>query len=65
GRYKLYRNQEGAQLYDLEADPGETRDVAADRKDAFERLDRAREDWNKELMPPRFEGLAGARRKKK
>ncbi|MCX6636128.1 MAG: sulfatase-like hydrolase/transferase, partial [Acidobacteria bacterium] len=42
GRYKLYRNEDGAQLYDLEADPGETRDVAAEHKDVFERLERAR-----------------------
>ena len=64
GRYKLYRNQDGAQLYDLEADPGETRDVAADHKDVFERLERAREDWNKELKPPLFESPRPAGKKK-
>ncbi len=64
GRYKLYRNTEGAQLYDLETDIGETRDLAAARKDVFERLDRAREAWNKELIPPRFESPRPAGKKK-
>jgi hypothetical protein len=50
-------------LYDLEADPGETRDVAAEHKDVFERLERAREDWNKELKPPLFESPRPAGKK--
>jgi arylsulfatase A-like enzyme len=65
GRYKLYRDAAGAQLYDLEADAGETKDLAAERQQVFERLDRARVAWNRDLMPPRFEGLAAAGRKKK
>jgi len=64
GRYKLYRNADGAQLYDLEADPGESRDVAADHKDVFERLEGARQDWNKELKPPLFESPRPAGKKK-
>ncbi|MBI4875425.1 MAG: sulfatase-like hydrolase/transferase [Acidobacteria bacterium] len=65
GRYKLFRNAEGAELYDLEADIGETRDLAAERKDVFERLDRARQAWDRELIPPRFQSPQPAGGKKK
>lgn len=57
GRYKLARiaNAEPPQLYDLEADPGETRDLAAEQPQVVKRLTAAFEDWNTQLVAPLFE----------
>ena len=65
GRYKLLKSAEGAQLYDLERDPGETIDISAKRKSVFERLERARQEWNRELKAPLFESPRPAAKKGK
>jgi arylsulfatase A-like enzyme len=68
GRYKLVKIGEDAQLFDLESDIGETTDLAASKADVFQSLNQAREQWNKELIPPIFESpqpAAGKAGKKK
>jgi hypothetical protein len=57
GRYKLLRNSksEQPQLFDLETDLGETRDLAAEQPDVARRLSAAFEAWNAQLVPPLFE----------
>lgn len=51
GRYKLLRTAEDEpfRLYDLEADPGETRDLAAGEPDVVRRLRRSFEGWLAEV----------------
>jgi arylsulfatase A-like enzyme len=66
GRYKLVKIQGQTQLFDLESDIGETTDISAAKPDVLQRLDKAREDWNKELIPPIFESpRAGQKQKQK
>jgi hypothetical protein len=52
------------QLFDLEADVGETRDRAAEQPQVLARLDGARADWNRQLIPPLFESPRPANQKK-
>ncbi len=53
GRYKLLRvRDEPLQLYDLEADIGETRDLAPAHPEIVKRLLERWERWNSELVPP-------------
>jgi arylsulfatase A-like enzyme len=64
GRYKLVRPAQGwPELYDLDADVGETRDLAASKPEVRERLLAVYQRWNQELMPPRFESPQPARKK--
>jgi arylsulfatase A-like enzyme len=65
GPYKLVSAGGKDELYDLAADAEEARDVAAAQPDAVKRLAAARDQWNAQLMPPRFEGLPGAEKKAK
>ena len=56
GRYKLVKiGQSAPELYDLDADIGESKDLAGARPEVVARLDRAREEWNRQLIPPLFE----------
>jgi arylsulfatase A-like enzyme len=57
GRYKLLSSAkaEKPQLYDLDADIGEARDLAAEKPDVVKRLTAAFEAWNAQLVPPIFE----------
>ena len=65
GRFKLVRTPEGTtELYDLQADPGETKDLSGVRPDVAARLDKAREAWNRELTAPLFESPQPQRKKK-
>ena len=64
GKYKLVQNPAGTQLYDLDADIGETRDLAALQPEVLKKLDAAREQWNKQLVPPLFESPRPANQKK-
>jgi arylsulfatase A-like enzyme len=58
GDWKLVKEKgsERPMLFDLARDPGETRDLAAHRPDLLQRLRRAYEAWNAELVPPAFTG---------
>lgn len=58
GNWKLFQKPSGQQeLYDLAADIGEKRDVYAEQATRAEQLDKARKQWDSELLPPRFLGL--------
>jgi len=56
GRYKLVaRGRRAAELYDLEVDPGEATDLAAERPEVVERLRAALAEWERGLVPPLWE----------
>lgn len=59
GRWKLLINAEGtgAELYDLQADPNETKNLARDESDTTDRLSKAALDWfqSKPPLPPEKE----------
>ena len=44
-RYKLVTGKDGKQLYDLTADPGETRDLSAEQPDVVTRMSKLLDDW--------------------
>lgn len=54
GRYKLItgENVRAPQLYDLEADPSETRSLAAEQPALVARLTAAWQEWNAQMPPP-------------
>jgi hypothetical protein len=53
GGWKWFRTYENApQLYDLSADPGESRDLAAQQPAIAARLAAASAEWNRTLVPP-------------
>lgn len=47
------------ELYDLATDLGETNNLADVRTNELERLNAAVNQWNRQLIPPAFPGLAG------
>lgn len=56
GRHKLVHPGTGPeQLYDIVADIGETRDLAAEKPDVVEQLRKGHDAWNAELVAPLFE----------
>lgn len=75
GNWKLIRPVgKPAELYDLAADPGESKDLAASQPEVATRLTAALAAWEKELAPPAFPGSSaknedwgpgGANQKKK
>ncbi|MBM3335855.1 sulfatase-like hydrolase/transferase, partial [Candidatus Sumerlaeota bacterium] len=63
GRFKLVKSRDGQpELYDLDADIGETNDLAAKQPDVVKRLLAACEQWNSELAPPLWPNPAPAKR---
>ncbi len=53
GQWKWLRTYANApQLYDLAADPGESRDLAAQRPEIAQRLAAASAEWNRGLVAP-------------
>ncbi|MBM3335099.1 hypothetical protein FJY63_10605 [Candidatus Sumerlaeota bacterium] len=57
GPYKLVKIGGGtAQLFDLTADIGETRDLAREQPDRVEQLLKRLQDWNSQLIAPRWKG---------
>src|SRR5439155_21556859 len=65
GRYKLvHAAGEKNQLFDLDADIGETKDLAEAKPDVTARLLKAYEEWNAELRPPRWENPRAGQVKK-
>jgi len=67
GRYKLLQaaKDTAPQLYDLQSDIGETKDIAAEKPDVVTKLKQAHEAWNAELIPPIFESPRPAAKKAK
>ena len=63
GRYKLVRIGEQTELYDLETDIGETKDISASHPEIVKKLDETREQWNRELKAPLFENPRPAAKK--
>ena len=56
GRYKLVHLPAGAeQLYDLDADIAEAKDLAGEKPDLVEQLRKGHDAWNAEMIPPRWE----------
>ncbi len=66
GRYKLLKLNKAAspQLFDLNNDIGETKDLIGEKPDVAARLQRAFDAWNAELIPPLFESPKPAPKKK-
>ena len=60
GRWKLLCEYDGsrAELYDLDADPGETKDLAAENKALVKRLTEAVVIWHESLPPDNGPQLA-------
>jgi arylsulfatase A-like enzyme len=54
GRYKLITGtgKREHELYDVESDLGETKNIAAENSDLARRLDAAWQTWNAEMAPP-------------
>jgi arylsulfatase A-like enzyme len=57
-RTQRYRLDNANQLFDMEKDPGQTRDISADQKDLADRLSKALAQWKSEMLP----GLKNDRR---
>ena len=67
GHYKLVKAGKDAapQLFDLNNDIGEAKDLVSERPDVVMRLQEAHDTWNAELIPPIFESPKPAARKAK
>ena len=59
GHYKLHRSKKNnsVQLYDLDKDIGEAKDIAAQHPEKVKMLEKLRAEWDSELVEPRFLGL--------
>ncbi len=56
GRYKFIKaGQRQPALFDLQTDIGESKNLAPAHPDIMDRLLKAYEEWNKELIPPLFQ----------
>jgi arylsulfatase A-like enzyme len=64
GNMKLVKTEGRTELYDLEADIGESKDLTGARGDLLQRLENARERWNGQMMTPRFPNPPQAKKKK-
>jgi arylsulfatase A-like enzyme len=65
GDWKLVKNDvEPIALYNLAADVGETRNLAAQHPDRVTVLEAAWRRWNAEMAPPAWEGAASSARKR-
>ncbi len=64
GKYKLVRlEKQGEQLFDLDADVGETKDIAAQHPETLSELRAALNAWNAELITPVFDGSKRQRKR--
>jgi arylsulfatase B len=59
GRYKLLTAEENAkyELYDLDADRSETRNIAAELPEIVQRLDATWKLWNADMKPPAWKNV--------
>lgn len=66
GRYKLLKPGKDAepQLFDLNSDISEAKDIVREKPDVVARLQKAHDTWNAELIPPLFESPKPAAKKK-
>jgi hypothetical protein len=53
----IERTGKAPELYDLKADIGEERNLALSRDEDLAALEKMRVAWDKQLIPPVFEGL--------
>jgi arylsulfatase A-like enzyme len=70
GNWKLVKIGNRTELYDLEADIGESKNLSGEKPEILGRLEAARVSWNRQLIAPRFESPepaapAGTAKKKK
>jgi arylsulfatase A-like enzyme len=64
GQYKLVHLAAGAeQLYDLDADIAEVKDLAGEKPDLVEQLRKGHDAWNAEMIAPRWESPRPAAKK--
>jgi arylsulfatase A-like enzyme len=64
GQYKLVHLGEGTeQLYDLNADSAEAKDLAGEKPDLVEQLRKGHDAWNAELIAPIFESPRSGRKR--
>jgi arylsulfatase A-like enzyme len=63
GNMKLVKIGKRTELYDLEADIGESKDLAGQKTEALHRLETARERWNRQMVAPLFESPQPAKKK--
>ena len=61
-RSQRYRLDDAGALFDMEADPGQKKDIAAEKPDVAGKLSRAVADWRKEVFPTEGAGKAKGRR---
>lgn len=65
GRYKLVRQGgQNEQLFDLEADIGESKNISDSKPEVHKKLHAAFEEWNGQLIAPLFQSPVPARKKK-
>jgi arylsulfatase A-like enzyme len=50
-RTQRYRLDNASHLFDMELDPGQTRDIAAENKELADRLSKALAQWKSEMLP--------------
>lgn len=63
GEYKLVQQADGRpQLYDVVADMGEKRDLAAEKPELVEELVAAYDAWDRQLVPPLWEAGGSGRK---
>ena len=62
GEYKLVQQAGGPQLYDVVADMGEKQDLAAMKPELVEELSAAYDAWDRQLVPPLWEGGRSGRK---
>jgi arylsulfatase A-like enzyme len=65
GNWKLVKIGNRTELYDLEADVGESKDAATTQPEILQRLETARQSWHRQMIPPLFESPEPAPAKKK
>jgi arylsulfatase A-like enzyme len=63
GNMKMVKIGGRTELYDLEADISESRDLAETRQDVLASLESSRRNWDRQMVAPRFENPQGGPRR--